>query len=92
VTQAIRGPWDVVARLGNQRLAYRRSTEDVTGVAAEAETGRTDTVRFFGGGIGYKVGPDTRLGFNVDYYRRTSDRHAREYKGFRAGTSLTYGF
>ncbi len=47
---------------------------------------------FYGGGIGYRVGTDVRIGFNVDYYTRQSDRETRQYEGLRAGTSVTYGF
>jgi hypothetical protein len=95
VTQAVGGPWDVVGRLGTQRLAYQRTLTDGAGTAPQAipsATGRVDTIRFYGGGIGYKVGPTVRLGFNADYFTRTSDRVTREYRGLRAGTSVTYGF
>lgn len=98
VTQAVGGPWDVVARAGTQRLAYQSRSiggADMAvgqGFSPAQQQGRTDTVRFYGGGFGYKLGPDVRLGFNADYYRRSSDRLTREYKGLRAGTSVTYGF
>ena len=54
--------------------------------------GRTDNVVFYGGGVGYRLGPDTRLGFNVDYYTRRSDVSIRQYEGLRVGSSVTYGF
>lgn len=97
VTQAVGGPWDVVARVGTQRLAYQRAVSTASapttpGPETTAGAGRTDSVHFYGGGLGYRLGPDVRLGFNADYYTRSSDSVTREYKGLRAGTSVTYGF
>ena len=90
ITQHVGGPWDVVGRAGIQRLAYQRATAANPG--SGTESGRVDRVRSLGGGFGYKLGPTVRLGFNVDYYTRVSDRVTREYRGLRAGTSVTYGF
>lgn len=87
-TQAIRGPWDVQLRGGLQWLAYQRAS------AANliSTTGRTDAVGFYGLGVGYKLGPDTRLGVNVDDYTRRSDVDTRQYHGLRVTSSVTYGF
>ncbi|HYM24995.1 MAG TPA: outer membrane beta-barrel protein [Vicinamibacterales bacterium] len=87
ITQQIFGPFDAVVRGGVQHLGYRDRTDAV--VAVED---RTDTVRSYGGGIGYHFGQDVRLGFNIDKQTRTSPVPEREYSGLRAGTSLTYGF
>lgn len=96
VSQSVGGPWSVEARAGVQRLSYRVIDQalatalglgDVQGLA-----GRVDTVRTYGGGIGYKLGPSTRLGFNVDYFTRRSALYSRQYRGLRAGSSVTYGF
>ena len=96
VTQRLNITWDLQARVGNQRLAYQRQAlATAPGVATpkpQAEAGRLDTVLFYGGGVGYRLGTDVRLGFNVDYYRRTSDTTTRQYEGLRAGSSVTYGF
>ena len=87
ITQQIFGPFDAVVRGGVQHLGYRDRTDAV--VAVED---RTDTIRSYGGGIGYHFGEDVRLGFNVDKQTRTSPVPEREYSGLRVGTSLTYGF
>lgn len=107
VTQSVGGPWAAVARYGSQRLSYRRvaladmvgaglvGSSFVPGAIEPGDTGaegRTDKVVYYGGGISYKLGPTTRVGFNVDYYTRRSDRELRQYEGLRAGTSVTYGF
>ena len=87
VTQQIFGPLDVVARAGQQQLAYR----DRIG-AATVGSDRIDYVRTYGGGVGYHIGPELRIGFNVDQARRTSDVSRRRYDALRYGTSVTYGF
>ena len=87
VTQQIYGPVDVVGRLNEQRLAYR----DRSGVPQIAPN-RTDSIHSFGGGAGYRFGPDLRLGFNIDSMRRESVIELRTYKGLKYGTALTYGF
>jgi hypothetical protein len=85
VAQRIYGPVDVEARLGNQRLSYRvRGDLDSTG-------DRIDRVRIYGGGVGYRIGRDLRIGFNVDHHERTSDLADRAYDGLRYGAVLTYG-
>jgi len=86
VTQRLAGPFDAQARIGRQNLEYPRIGQSIF------EIGRTDTVRFFGGGVGYRFGRSARLGFNVDSYQRHSPVFTRAYKGLRVGSSLTYGF
>jgi len=46
----------------------------------------------FGGGIGYRASRRTRYGFNVDEYRRTSNRVLLQYNGLTMGVSVTYEF
>jgi hypothetical protein len=86
IAQRIFGPVDVVARAGTQRLRYQ-SRVGVVPVAPE----RTDRVRSYGGGIGFRLGEELRLGVNVDKERRTSPLAEREYEGLKYGASLTYG-
>jgi hypothetical protein len=86
LAQQIFGPIDAVGRLGGQRLEYRTRT----GTTVEAPD-RTDHIRTFGGGVGFRMGQDLRLGFNIDKERRTSVIADREYEGLRYGTAVTYG-
>ena len=86
LAQQIFGPIDVVGRFGGQRLEYRTRT----GTTVEAPD-RTDHIRTFGVGVGYRMGQDLRLGFNIDRERRTSVVADREYEGLRYGTAVTYG-
>ncbi len=88
VAQQIFGPVDAIARGGASSLAYR----DRAGVSLVAPD-RVDQVRTYGGGVGYHIGGgSTRVGFNVDNYRRASELSQRRYHGLRYGASVTYDF
>ena len=87
VAQQILGPVDVVVRGSFATLAYR----DRAG-ATVAVPNRTDDLESYGAGVGYHLGRDTRVGFNVDRTRRTSDLASRQYKNLTFGSSVTYGF
>jgi hypothetical protein len=51
---------------------------------------RTDRIRTFGIGGGYRIGTDKRIGFTVDRDQRRSILEGRTYTGFRFGLSMTY--
>jgi Putative beta-barrel porin 2 len=85
IGQQIYGPLDVQGRIGSQRLAYRDRAISVTVID------RQDKVRSYGAGIGYRLGRDLRLGFNVDQQRRESVIDERRYEGLRYGIAATYG-
>ena len=85
IAQQIFGPVDIVARAGAQRLEYRtRAGATVTA------PDRTDRVRSYGAGVGFRLGQELRLGFNLDRERRTSALADRQYEGLKYGTSVTY--
>jgi hypothetical protein len=86
IRQAISGPFDFIGRIGAQRLAYRGR------IGTPGLVDRTDSIQSFGGGFGYRVGRDMRIGFNVDKQQRNSDLAGRSYGGVRYGTSVTYGY
>lgn len=86
IAQQIYGPLDVEGRLGAQRLGYR----DRAG-AVVAAADRVDRVRTRGAGVGYRIGTDVRLGFNLDHQQRESRLERRRYSGLRYGMSVTYG-
>ena len=87
VTQKLFGPLDVVVRGGTQQLAYR----DRDGVF-NVDVNRVDFFHTYGGGLGYHLGRDVRVGFNADREHRISDVSRRQYDALRYGTSVTYGF
>jgi len=86
IDQQIFGPVDVVGRISRQRLDYR----DRVGVSVAAPE-RTDHVTSYGGGVGYRMARDLRIGFNIDKQRRESAVQARQYDGLRYGFAVTYG-
>jgi hypothetical protein len=85
VVQRIFGPVDLQARAGRQQLAYR-NRDAAIGLAE-----RVDFVRSYGGGVGYRMSRDLRLGLNVDQQKRDSGIVQRRYNGLRYGVSVTYG-
>jgi hypothetical protein len=84
VTPRLTRSWDVQGRVGLQRLAYQP-------FALDELLDRVDRHRLFGGGVGYFLGRDVRIGFNVDRQRRRSPIQQRDYEGYRVGVSVTYG-
>jgi len=87
ISQQIFGPVDAVGRVGTQRLDY----SDRRAAPIEVRD-RIDVVHVFGGGLGYRLGKDLRLGFNIDSSRRISKVQSRPYEGLKYGTALTYAF
>jgi hypothetical protein len=86
VTERVTRTWDLVARGGRQMLDYKQLTSVKTGNA------RTDIIRQYGGGLGYRVGHTLRLGFDAIYFHRHSSQLAqRDFKGLRYGASVSYG-
>ena len=86
LSQQIFGPLDVQALGGLHDLAYQNRAGAVI-----VEPDRTDHVKSIGGGMGYHLGRDTRIGFTVEQDRRDSVLLAHQYTGLRYGFSVTYG-
>jgi hypothetical protein len=86
LTQQVTGPWDVQARAGWYQLQYQ-SAQPLEGATV---VGRVDSYNTFGGGIGYRVGRDIRVGFNVDYFRRESIFYTQTFDGLRGGVAVMY--
>lgn len=84
VLQAIGLNWDIVGRVRRGALAYQE--------AAPGQPGRTDRMYLVGTGVGRRLGQDLRIGFDVDYVKRTSALQSRTFEGLRFGGSLTYGY
>jgi hypothetical protein len=69
------------------RLEYRTEGTAVPDTMAD----RTDRVDAVGGGVGYRLRPNLRIGFDVEVARRLSDRPERRYERTRLFASLSYG-
>jgi hypothetical protein len=87
VAQQLFGPVDIVARGGLHHLAYR----DQEGANVQF-VDRVDQLKSYGGGIGFHLGKDFRLGLNVDKVRRESEVVEHRYDNLLFGTSFTYNF
>ena len=59
--------------------------------AIVADPDRVDHVQTYGGGIGYHLGKDTRIGFNIDHNQRNSAIALHQYTGLQYGFSVTVG-
>jgi hypothetical protein len=90
VAQQIFGPVDVEMRATRYSLAYReRGATDLTTRLERVD--RVDRITAYGGGVGYRIGNDLRIGFNIDRQQRKSDVPLRPYEGLRYGFAVTYG-
>jgi hypothetical protein len=85
--------WDIGARAGRHRLSYGLfELPPGEGQDSEFDNDR-EIVSDYGGEVGYRVGPDTRVGFRVDHqHRRSTVDATREYKRIQASMSLSYRF
>jgi hypothetical protein len=83
LTHQLVGPLDVQLFGGRQSMAYRqRQLPDAA---------RRDHVEIYGGGAGYRLRDDLRLGVTWESNRRKSALGEREYVRRRVYASLTYG-
>lgn len=85
VTQRVHGPVDVQILGGADRLEYE--PREGAGDAA-----RGDRLRTLGGGVGYRIGENSRLAVNLEHTRRSSPVEERRYARRRIFGSFTYGF
>ncbi len=83
VTQQLNEYLDVRGTLGFDQLAYR--------TFEPFEEARTDRATTFGAGVGYRFRPNLRVGVDVEYAQRTSDRAERQYDRTRVFGSVAYG-
>jgi hypothetical protein len=84
LTQRVTGRWDLQLTGGRDRLAYQ--------ALIPARDARTDFIGRFGGGIGYTLGEQTRISFDVNSYHRSSVIPGLQYGTARAGVSVNYGY
>lgn len=85
VTRRLFGPVDVQARVGWRTLTYRTRTDVVVEHAH-----RRDRVVTFAESIGYRLGANSRVTFDIESQRRASPIMLRNYRGGRYGLSLSW--
>ena len=87
VTSQIAGPFDLRLTGSRQSLAYRGRR----GSPAVERPG-SDSATSYGGGIGYRLPNQLRLGLNTEWSGRDSDRSLdREFRNRRIFASVTWG-
>ena len=87
VLQKVTTHWDLTGNLGRQWLGYRD-------IVAPGVVGgdRLDRSYYVGGGVGYEMSDDLRVGVEANYYSRTSNTVTfNEYNGLRVGAVVSYG-
>ena len=87
VTQQLGEPFDLRGTVSRDRLAYRSQVRD--GSTADE---RQDRLNLFSVGAGYRFLPTLRVGLDLEYARRLSDRADRKYDRVRLLGSAAYGF
>ena len=86
IAQQLFGPFDVQVRGDVAFLDYRNRAGAKVEVAD-----RQDRVTTVGVGLGFHMGRDLRLSFNVDQNNRDTKVLEHAYEKFLIGTALTYG-
>lgn len=81
-THQLRESLDARGMVSRERLGYRsQQTDD-----------RRDWVTLVSGGVGYRFSPNLRVGVDLEYARRLSDRADRDYDRVRLLGSAAFGF
>jgi hypothetical protein len=83
VTQQVIGRLDVQGFAARQVMTYRHRVLD--------SESRRDRAQTLGGGAGYRIRENTRLGLTFEVNRRLSELDTRRYVRRRLYASLTYG-
>jgi hypothetical protein len=85
LTQQLQEALDVRLSLGRERLDYRAGS-------SAPDSSRVDRADVASVGVGYRVHPTLRVGVDLEFARRVSDRPDRDYDRTRLVGSVAYGF
>lgn len=84
VSQRIVGPLDAIGLAGRRTLRYQALADMI-------ETGRLETIRIWGGGLGVRVDDNMRFTMTVDCEKRVSNTsELRQYERTRVFAALEY--
>jgi len=91
VRRALGARFDLMGGVDRHRYDYQRTLPaDATVPNAPQQV---DTTWSYSASVGYRLRPETRLGFGVSYWQRDSTtRQFREYDNLRVGITMTGGF
>ncbi|HET7218229.1 MAG TPA: outer membrane beta-barrel protein [Vicinamibacterales bacterium] len=82
ITHQVRDALDMRGTVSRDRLDYRSQQPDE----------RRDTLTLVSAGTGYRFSPNLRIGVDLEFARRLSDRADRDYDRVRLLGSAAYGF
>jgi hypothetical protein len=85
VDRYIGGRWDVIGRIGRQRLRY-----GVNQRSDAAHQEWTDIIQQYGISGSFRLGGARRVAVDLDYFHRHSGLRLREFTGIRFGLSAIY--
>jgi hypothetical protein len=88
-TYQIRDDLDVRLTGGRERFEYRAEEAVTDALPDDMRVDRSDILDIGGG---YRLQPNFRIGLDVEYARRLSDRPGRDYRRTRVFGSMSYGF
>lgn len=88
LTHQLQEALDLRVSLGRERLDYRAGSS-VPDADAFSRVDRADVLSV---GAGYRFNPNLRVGMDLEYARRVSDRADRDYNRTRLLGSFAYGF
>jgi hypothetical protein len=86
LSHQLRDTIDLRALASRDRLDYHAQS------TATAAPSRSDRVLLYSAGFGYHVRPNVRVGLDLEYTRRQSERDDRQYDRTRLLGSASYGF
>ena len=85
ITQRVFSRFDLVGTVGREWLDYRR-------IGGIGRGPRVDSYDTWGGGFGYRIGDNVRIGINGEFVRRRSSTNpSQEFGRSRVTTTVTYG-
>lgn len=91
VRRALGARFDLMGGIDRHRYDYQRTLTAETAVPNAPQ--QVDTTWSYSASVGYRLRPETRLGFGVSYWQRDSTtRQFREYDNLRIGITMTGGF
>jgi hypothetical protein len=91
VRRALGARFDLMGGIDRHRYDYQRTLTAETAVPNAPQ--QVDTTWSYSASVGYRLRPETRLGFGVSYWQRDSTtRRFREYDNLRVGITMTGGF
>lgn len=91
VVHRLSADWDIGGSIGRYRASYGLFLNALP-LPDDAIEPNREIVTDYGGELGYRLGPHTRIAGNAIHYRRRSTISGREYRVTRAGMSIAYRF